>query len=200
MKGTAVDKICDAMLELLQEAPLEKISVKELTARADVNRSSYSYHFYDKEEVLEAIYRRFNMGLGAIFFRGFSREAEPPVSLREFKRAVLKHYYEHRDEVKILRGAGFGAEFDRRFLLTLEELFHQLDFTVRDGEGREFRMEGETYDLKIRHIVHDILGDIEYWASYNSRIGLDEMVDLSCRAEEVLLEKVAFRTHGVRRR
>ena len=41
-----------ALLELMQEKPLEKISIEEMTAKADVGRSTYFRYFKSKDEVL----------------------------------------------------------------------------------------------------------------------------------------------------
>ena len=41
-----------ALLELMGEKPLEKISIEEMTAKADVGRSTYFRYFKNKEEVL----------------------------------------------------------------------------------------------------------------------------------------------------
>lgn len=41
-----------ALLELMKEKPIEKISIEEMTARADVGRSTYFRYFKSKEEVL----------------------------------------------------------------------------------------------------------------------------------------------------
>ena len=41
-----------ALLELMKEKPIEKISIEEMTARADVGRSTYFRYFKTKDEVL----------------------------------------------------------------------------------------------------------------------------------------------------
>ncbi len=41
-----------ALLELMREKPIEKISIEEMTARADVGRSTYFRYFKTKDEVL----------------------------------------------------------------------------------------------------------------------------------------------------
>ena len=57
----------DALLELMREKPLEKITIEEMTAKADVGRSTYFRYFKTKEEVLSfkvlAMYRRFSQDL-----------------------------------------------------------------------------------------------------------------------------------------
>ena len=49
--------IVQGLLILLQEKPLEDISVKEIVEKAGVNRSTYYRHFRDKEEVVRHFYR-----------------------------------------------------------------------------------------------------------------------------------------------
>ncbi len=51
---TAYLKECmgTALLELMAEKPMEKISIEEMTARADVGRSTYFRYFKSKDEVL----------------------------------------------------------------------------------------------------------------------------------------------------
>lgn len=41
-----------ALLELMKEKPMEKVSIEEMTAKADVGRSTYFRYFKSKEEVL----------------------------------------------------------------------------------------------------------------------------------------------------
>ena len=41
-----------ALLELMREKPIEKISIEEMTAKADVGRSTYFRYFRSKDEVL----------------------------------------------------------------------------------------------------------------------------------------------------
>ena len=45
----------DAFIELLQEKPLQKISISEITDRADLARSTFYTHFETKDELLENI-------------------------------------------------------------------------------------------------------------------------------------------------
>ena len=53
-----------ALLELMREKPLEKISIEEMTAKADVGRSTYFRYFRSKDEVLSfkiyCLWKRFD--------------------------------------------------------------------------------------------------------------------------------------------
>lgn len=47
--------ICDALLELLDEKPLEKITVTDITKRADVNRGTFYLHYNSVNEVISEL-------------------------------------------------------------------------------------------------------------------------------------------------
>ena len=53
-----------ALLELMKEKPIEKISIEEMTAKADVGRSTYFRYFKSKDEALSfkitCLWKRFS--------------------------------------------------------------------------------------------------------------------------------------------
>ena len=58
-----------AVLELLDERELRRITVADIVRRAGVNRKSYYNHYYDQVEVVEDIVREFLDGLTAAWER-----------------------------------------------------------------------------------------------------------------------------------
>ena len=48
----------DALLSLMKEKPLEKITIEEMTAKADVGRVTYFRYFKSKDEVLAFKFRK----------------------------------------------------------------------------------------------------------------------------------------------
>jgi len=45
----------DALLDLLKERPIDRISVKEICDRADINRSTFYVHYGNPQELLDSI-------------------------------------------------------------------------------------------------------------------------------------------------
>ena len=45
-----------ALKELLQERPLTKISVKDITEQCELSRNAFYYHFKDKYELINWIF------------------------------------------------------------------------------------------------------------------------------------------------
>ena len=48
--------LAEAMMELMQEKPFEKISVGDICERCDMNRKSFYYHFLDKYDLINWIF------------------------------------------------------------------------------------------------------------------------------------------------
>ena len=79
----AKQKIKDALVELLNEKDFEKISILDIVRRAGVGRSTYYYHYFEQQEVLNDVFND-------VFERFCDNQrniAEPPYSKEEMANA-----------------------------------------------------------------------------------------------------------------
>ena len=51
------EELGNALKQLTHEKPFDKISVSDITTKCDLNRQTFYYHFQDKYECLEWVYR-----------------------------------------------------------------------------------------------------------------------------------------------
>lgn len=58
MSGFTKDVIARTLVELLDEKPMSKITVKDIVERCGVNRNTFYYHFHDIPEVVEYMLKR----------------------------------------------------------------------------------------------------------------------------------------------
>ena len=79
-----------ALLELMREKPLEKISIEEMTAKADVGRSTYFRYFKSKDEVLSfkirCLWKRYDAERGI----SAGNEDDGPAAMGSFLRFCLE--------------------------------------------------------------------------------------------------------------
>lgn len=54
--ANAKEKIKAALVELLNEKDFEKISILDIVRRAGVGRSTYYYHYFEQQEVLDDVF------------------------------------------------------------------------------------------------------------------------------------------------
>lgn len=63
MNAATQQNIMDALIELLQQRPLSKLSIQTIADKAAVNRGTVYVHFVDKYAILETIEQRLIEGL-----------------------------------------------------------------------------------------------------------------------------------------
>ena len=58
MSGFTKDVIARTLIELLDEKPMSKVTVKDIVERCGVNRNTFYYHFHDIPEVVDYVLKR----------------------------------------------------------------------------------------------------------------------------------------------
>ena len=133
--------ICNTMLDLMEEKPMEKITVKELTTRANVSRSSFYMYFDSTYAVLEKLEDNFLEGqLDEIYFtlsNIFDREGN-------INRDVLSRASRYlEDNIRTLRllkkqDPSFNMKMEQRATRTINRTLQQLDVRMSEAEKRLF--------------------------------------------------------------
>lgn len=57
MANFTKEAIVETFIEMLNERPLDKITVRELTERCGVSRNTFYYHFHDVYDLVDALFR-----------------------------------------------------------------------------------------------------------------------------------------------
>jgi len=92
-----------AFLDLLKEKPFDKISIKEITARANVSRTSYYRHYYTQLDLLNKIIDSFFDKLNAIQKHNDVRSAVDPESDRRFSALMYQTILCYYDSAEMLK-------------------------------------------------------------------------------------------------
>ncbi len=100
-------RLREGLLQLLEEKPINEISVKELAERVDVNRGTFYFHYQDIYDLLR--------DMEADFFRQFDAKLNGEPILRAegspYLRAVFSFLDENRDFCRIMLGAHGDMQF-----------------------------------------------------------------------------------------
>lgn len=64
------ERLGDALIALIQEKPLEAITVQEVLDRADVGRSTFYVHYRDKDDLLLSDFDEFLEAMSTLLIRG----------------------------------------------------------------------------------------------------------------------------------
>lgn len=104
--------IRDALFELISEKPVEKITITELCAKADINRNTFYKYYYTPKDVLESIENEF---LEQVMDVINSMPIENPTKLLETICGII---YEKRELCRIL----LSENGDHAFVVKVKKL------------------------------------------------------------------------------
>ena len=127
MSGFTKTAIMDAFLQLLDEMPMERITVQDIVQRCGVSRNTFYYHYGDVYALLEATFRRDIQRL---------RDARPPgePALEGLQR--LAERVKARQRVFAHIYSSVNHDFLQRFLFqATEEVF--MEYIQKTAQGRE---------------------------------------------------------------
>lgn len=125
--------IRDALLALMKEKPLDKITVTEIIARAGVSRMGFYRNYDSKESVIEDF-------ILTVFENTVTRiEAERPLDLRTAKiiETALENFKLYADQIKMFLDQGL----DLLLLNCYKKAYYSLNIDKGNGELRYFYKE-----------------------------------------------------------
>lgn len=108
--------IREAFFALIEEMPADKISVRELCERANINRSSFYDHYLDYPDFLESIEREFAQKMFEQYDGLFTREHNASEIMKKYL-----HLIRHSRETRLLFSEAGGRSAVRIFEETLKE-------------------------------------------------------------------------------
>jgi AcrR family transcriptional regulator len=88
--------VSSAMMELLSEKPYEAITVQDILDRANIGRSTFYAHYYDKEDVLESITEQ----MLDLFSRGMQQTEDRPELLPGLE--LFRHAQHMNKQLQVL--------------------------------------------------------------------------------------------------
>ncbi len=141
----------DALIELLQEKPLSKITVTEICQKADVNRGTYYLHYanqFDQMDKLEA-----SLCDGIIAYLDQLMVSNDATTITE---GLLEYILENR----ALCCALLGEHAERSLEERLQNILHERIFTIWDVKARnEYSMEEYVY----LYVISGSLSIVRRW-------------------------------------
>ena len=182
------EKLCKALLKLLETKKLREITVKELVAVAGVNRSTYNYHFYSMEDVLEEAMSEFSKGLRNSFTLSSSYGHTSKIKGFEVENAIIGYLESRKRDISTLYSAGYGLVFMDRIERDLEQLFRSYSMLfISDMGEKEELSEGLAYELRIKEFCYSIIADLQFWMEYRTIISLEEVMKVVKHVKHVHL-------------
>ena len=172
--------IYEALADMLQEKPLEKITVSDLVRRADINRGTFYAHFVDIPDVINHILDQYLEKISSAFQQeALPIEQWPSVLIRQ-----LQSIFEEDSELTMkLASSPLSTHIEQR----LSKLM--LDYLVT-FHPQIPQISQEDFVQKLRFCARGLAGMYHDWYSGITPMTLEE---LSQKAEHLLQVIIADR-------
>lgn len=169
-----------SITELLTEKPLEKITVKEICERADVNRGTFYSHYSDQFDLYNSI-------VGELIEGVFERLGDFLKSGRHdlLKSVVLVYEYikENSTLVGVLLQSNTGYSLDTQLCDIIEKVY------LRNIKSN--MSDDSIVDAAYSFMASGNIGLIKYWLNSGMEKSVEEMASLSVRISTAGLSAIS---------
>lgn len=165
----------EALLKLLVDQPLSKITVQKLCETADVNRTT----FYSNFEDIFALYRQIQddfleqMAL-------FTQQQKPYADNRALICDIFRFLYENMDSCRVLILRSEDAFLERLFALQ-----YDVSYTLMKKSCSAF--DQDSFDYLYTFRVCGIIGIIRKWINDGLHIPYEQIADYAIQNSDALL-------------
>ncbi|MBR5620024.1 MAG: TetR family transcriptional regulator C-terminal domain-containing protein [Clostridia bacterium] len=150
----------EALLDLMQEKPVDRITPTELCRAANINRNTFYAHYYTVRDVLSEIEQEFSERLLESLKTMFSSDG---MDLSVLLREIFNIVYAQKDFCKILLSENGDAAF-------FEQLISQgKPFILNGWKANGMRLDDEEAEMFFAFIVSGSIALMQEWAATDMR-------------------------------
>lgn len=170
--STTRKRIIDAFLDMLEEKPLEKIRVTELTERAGIARSTFYTHFDSVYDILENLEHEL---LDAFpvnrYFSSKTTETQEGAQTAQI-RAACRFVQHNARTLRALCGPNGDPTFQARMLARNEQVMQRLFASVPTERTPSER------EMIVRYIAGGQWYLLQWWVAHEDEVSINELVGL----------------------
>ncbi len=170
-----------SFLKLLNERPLDKITVKDIVTDCGINRNSFYYHYADLPALIESIYTdKLNQLL---------REEALYDSMEDCLRAGIQAALENKKAILHLYQSASRAAYESYLYRLADHVVRQYIMTVTEGK----LIHTEDLELIIAHFKYQLTGFILDWLRQGLNCDIEHTLHRLCELFEGTLQTAITR-------
>ena len=150
----------ESLLEILQERPIERVTVKEICDRADVNRSTFYVHYGSPQDLLDSIRNE--------LYDEIKAKKKDFTDVKNYMRNICEIIYEYRDLLTVLLKSGRTEQLFQAAALWKDDF---VEAFTRAG------MPADRIEMAYLFITCGAFACVFTWAMGGFRNSIDEISD-----------------------
>lgn len=149
--------LLDALIKLIPEKGYDAITVQDIIDRANVGRSTFYFHFQDKEDLLLSGFENLRD-----LFDEFQNQNSPETTGWNFSMALFQHVEEQQSAFKAVLGKQAGA-------VALKHIQKALTVVLKEHFQTTYpkKKQAVPLDVFVQYFVSTLLGLLTWWLDGN---------------------------------
>lgn len=180
MAENAKEKIVKALIELMSQKGIEEITVKELCINARIHRSTYYYHFYTVEEIVEYLMNSFLEQLKNVvtYEENMTMCGERQGNLMEKSIAFYNFVKQHLQEYKTIINSKYKHVFYEKLVKMVQEQNqkYEISYVIGDKSMVMNKTEKRFWSYQASWCI---VGILECWKDRDFKDDPEELLKLS---------------------
>ncbi|NJI78940.1 TetR family transcriptional regulator [Clostridioides difficile] len=160
--------LCEALSELLIEKDIQKISIRELTDKADIHRATFYVHYKDIYDLYEQIEDATLQSLGGIIRK------DPSHSYDQILEDLIDYVFENAKIMRMFLNRNTKYSFYTRLNTFLEAKYFEL-WRFEVGERKVL---SEEWNFLVRYHIQGFLAVLALWAENNFMLPKDKILHI----------------------
>lgn len=159
----------DSLIELMREKPINKITIKELCERADINRTTFYAHYTDQYDLLRKI-ESDTLSWAKEIISAFKHNTDKQEALQLLEE-IFQYFVQNSNHLQVLMSEQGDLEFQKQ----LFTLIYQHSGINPSAEPRATLDTRESYFI---FIVNGSVGLIQHWLKHGINKSASEMAEI----------------------
>ena len=174
--------IVTAFLELLDEKKdIDKISITDITKRADISRSTFYFHYNGTYELVDEICDTFTKEIYNIVIKAHTDISSESGYLNMYNE-ILSYLYENRTTTRLLLKSPKEADMTKKICDDIYKLLTVYYLSKRQQVGKD------VLNITALFSTYGILSIIREWVDSDFRHTPQEMADITYQAIQTAVD------------
>lgn len=159
----------DSLIDLMKEKPINKITIKELCERADINRTTFYAHYSDQYDLLHQIEEEtLSWGREAIANVIGKTDRHEMIKLLE---EICQYVLENSRHLQVLMSEQGDIDFQKQLFTLIYQQCGASFAAVHSGED-------DTVEFSFIFVVNGSVGLIQHWLKTGLRRSAKEVAEI----------------------
>lgn len=162
------------MVSLLNEKKFHKITITDIINTAEVNRSTYYYHYYELDEVLEEVINDSVINLVKKMEDSIRGPIEYKIRDNILPSTIImfEYIYKYKNYYRSLMQSDISNLFANEFVNAIIEFDNKLDVKFLDTSGRPI-----DWVMYSKYHAYATFGQVKHWVDENFRQSPEYMAE-----------------------